>query len=610
MCGISGFNWKDEKILTSMLDSINHRGPDDRGTHITNNISLGHNRLSIIDLSKKGKNPLWNENKTVCIIFNGEIYNYKNLTRELKEKGHKFSTKTDTECILHGYEEYGEEILKKLNGMFAFAIYDQTKNSLFLARDRLGMKPLYYYHKDDQFIFASEIKAILQHNIKRIPNNYAITEYLTFQNILDDKTFFEEIKLLLPGHYISHQNKNLKIKKYWDPKFNYKKRTYNEVLQEFKKIFQKSVKRHMLSDVPVGTYLSGGFDSGSVTTIASKYNKNPINTFTCKFDIKGEYDETPAATKVAKQINAKNYEVEVTKKDFLKNIKKMVYHMDEPKMGIPVISQYHLSKLVSKHVKVVLTGHAGDELFAGYPVFQAKLYKKQMKNPLNWPKIIFKILNDKKRLNILYYLFLPAIYPEINSGIAIIFPEREKKKLLTNEFLNKTINYNPKKRIEKIFENKHNLNEIEKLQYIYLKTYLPSLFIAEDKMGMAHSIEARIPMCDSELINFANSIPINQKLKNNELKSIIKNGMKNTIPEILYKQEKRGFPTPLGPWLKQGLDKYFKEILLNEKALKRKIYNKNYIKKLLKKSDFWNANKLWCLLNIELWYQEYIDKNE
>jgi len=429
MCGISGFNWKNEKILTNMLDSINHRGPDDRGTYITENISLGHNRLSIIDLSKKGKNPIWNEDKTVCIIFNGEIYNYKKLTKKLKEKGHRFSTNTDTECILHGYEEYGEEILKKLNGMFAFAIYNKTKNSLFLARDRLGMKPLYYYYKDDKFIFASEIKAILQHNIKRIPNNYAITEYLTFQNILDDKTFFEGIKILLPGHHIICENETVKIEKYWEPEFNYKKRTYDETIDEFKKIFQESVKRHMVSDVPVGTYLSGGFDSGSVTTIASKYNKNPINTFTCKFDIKGEYDETPAAKKVAQQINAKNYEVEVTKKDFLKNIKKMIYHMDEPKVGIPVISQYHLSKLVSKHVKVVLTGHAGDELFAGYPVFQAKLYKKQMRNPLNWPKIIFKILNDKKRLNILYYLFLPAIYPEISSGIAIIFPEREKKKL-------------------------------------------------------------------------------------------------------------------------------------------------------------------------------------
>jgi asparagine synthase (glutamine-hydrolysing) len=610
MCGISGFSWKNEKILTNMLDSINHRGPDDRGTYITENISLGHNRLSIIDLSKNGQNPIWNEDKTICIIFNGEIYNYKKLTKELKEKGHKFSTKTDTECILHGYEEYGEKILKKLNGMFAFAIYNKTKDSLFLARDMLGMKPLYYYYKDDKFIFASEIKAILQHNIKRIPNNYAITEYLTFQNILDDKTFFEGIRMLLPGHQINFQNKNLEIKKYWEPKFNYKKRTYNEALQEFKKIFQESVKRHMISDVPVGTYLSGGFDSGSVTTIASKYNKNPINTFTCKFDIKGEYDETPCSIEVAKQINAKNYEIEITKEDFLKNIEKMIYHMDEPKVGIPIISQYSLSKLASKHVKVTLTGHGGDELFAGYPVFQAMLYKQKIKNPIQAIISLFKIIKNKKRLNLLYYLLMPLIYKEIHNGLAIIFPEKEKRKAFTNEFLNKTKKYNSEDSIKKILKDQPKLKEIEKLQILYLKTYLPSLFIAQDKMEMAHSTEARIPMCDKKLIEFALSIPPEQKLKNNELKSIIKNSMKGTIPDILYTQEKRGFPTPLGPWLKQGLKKEIKEILLSQKALNRNIYKKKYMQKLIEKTDFWSVNKIWCLLNIEIWFRQFIDKNE
>jgi asparagine synthase (glutamine-hydrolysing) len=609
MCGICGFNWNDEKILKNMLDSTNHRGPDDRGTYLTENISLGHNRLSIIDLSEKGKNPMWNEDKTICIIFNGEIYNYKELTKDLEEKGHKFSTKTDTESILHGYEEYGEKILDKLNGMFAFAIYNTKNKSLFLARDRLGMKPLYYYFKDNKFIFASEIKAILQHRIERIPNNYAITEYLTFQNILDDKTFFEGIKLLLPGHHINFQNNNLEVRKYWEPKFNYKKRTYNETLQEFKKIFKESVKRHMISDVPVGTYLSGGFDSGSVTTIASKLSKHPINTFTCKFDVGGEYDETKCSRAVAEQINAKNYEIKITKEDFIKNIEKMVYHMDEPKVGIPIISQYSLSNLASKHVKVTLTGHGGDELFAGYPVFQAKLYKEKRKNPIELIKSIFKIIKDKKRLNLIYYLLMPLIYKEINNGLAIIFPEKEKRKAFTNEFLNKTKKYNSEDSIKKVLKDQPKLKEIEKLQILYLKTYLPSLFIAQDKMEMAHSTEARIPMCDKELIEFALSIPSEQKLKNNELKSIIKNSMKGTIPNILYSQEKRGFPTPFGPWLKKGLEKDITEILLSQKALNRNIYKKKYMQKLIKKTDFWSINKIWCLLNIEIWFRQFIDKD-
>jgi asparagine synthase (glutamine-hydrolysing) len=607
MCGICGFNWKDKKLLNEMLESIKHRGPDDRGTFESNSLSLGHNRLSIIDLSKKGKNPIWNKNKTKCIIHNGEIYNYKEIKDDLQKKGYKFQTKTDTEVILLGYEEYKEKILEKLNGMFSFAIHDKINNSLFIARDRLGIKPLYYYYKDEKFIFASEIKAILKHKIKRIPNYDAITEYLTFQNILDNKTFFRGINLLQPGHHLTLKNNNLEIKEYWKPKFDYKKRTYKEVLKEFRKILDESVKRHMISDVEVGSYLSGGFDSGSITTLASKKTKKQLNTFTCKFDIKGEFDETPCARAIAKQINAKNYEIEITKDDFLKNIKNMVYHMDEPKVGIPVISQYHLSQLVSKHVKVVLTGHSGDELFAGYPVFQAKQYNQMLRNnPLNIFKVLYKTLKDKKRLNILYYLLLPKIYPEIKNGIIIIYPEKEKKKLLTKAFLHKTKEYSPDKCIKNVFKNEK-LNEIERLQYLYLRTYLPSLFIAEDKMGMAHSLEARIPLCDNKMIDFALSIPIKQKLRNNELKGIIKNGMRGIIPEILYKQEKRGFPTPLGPWLDGGLRKYFAQTLLSKKALSRRIYKRDYVKKLLRKTDFWTANKLWCLLNLELWFQIYID---
>jgi len=586
-----------------MLESIKHRGPDDQGKYETKSISLGHNRLSIIDLSKKGKNPIWNKDKTKCIIFNGEIYNYKELKKELEKKGHKFKTKTDTEVILIGYEEYKEEILKKLNGMFAFAIYNKKDNSLFLARDRLGIKPLYYYYKDKKFLFASEIKAILQDKtIKKEPNYLAISEYLTFQNILDDKTFFKDIKILLPGHYMTLKKNNIEIKEFWKPEFKYKKRTYKETLKEFREIIDRSIKRHLISDVPVGTYLSGGFDSGTVTTLASKIYPQKLNTFTCTFDIKGNYDETPCARAVAEQIGANNYEIEINKDDFIKNIEKMVYHLDEPRVGIPIISQYPLSELASEYVKVTLTGHGGDELFAGYPVFQAKLYKQ---NPI---KSIIKILKNKKRLNILYYLLAPLIYPEIKYGLIIVFPEKEKNKALTKTFLEGSKGYSPEIQIKKSLKDYQNLNEIERLQMLYLKTYLPSLFIAQDKMEMAHSTEARVPLCDNELVEFALSIPPKQKLIRDELKGIIKYSMKGIIPDILYKQEKRGFPTPLGPWLDKGLEQYFKKILLSEKAINRKIYKKSYIKKLLKKRDFWNINKLWCLLNIELWFREFIDE--
>jgi len=527
----------------------------------------------------------------------------------LIKKGHTFYSETDSEVILHGYEEFGEEILTMLNGMFAFAIYNKKDKSLFLARDRLGIKPLYYYYNEKKFNFASEIKAIIQDKeIKREPNYNAISEYLSFQNILGDNTFFKNIKLLLPGHYMILKEGNLEVKEFWKPEFNYKKRTYNEVLDKFESTMKSSIERHLISDVPVGSYLSGGFDSGTVTTLASKFYPEKFNTFTCTFDIKGNYDETPCARAVANQIQANNYEIEVTKEDFKKNIREMIYHLDEPKVGIPIISQYALSKLASKHVKVTLTGHGGDELFAGYPVFQAKLYKENSKTLAGASKSLIKILKDKKRLNIGYYLLMPILYPEIGNGMVIVFPEKEKKKVFTKEFLEKSKEYSPKKSINKVLEGYTDLNEIEKLQILYLKTYLPSLFIAQDKMEMAHSTEARVPMCDNELVEFALSVPPRQKLAKNELKGIIKNSMKGIIPDILYKQEKRGFPTPLGPWLNKGLDRYFREILLSEKALNRKIYKADYARKLLKKRDFWNINKLWSLLNVELWFRIFIDE--
>ncbi|MBN1645717.1 asparagine synthase (glutamine-hydrolyzing), partial [Candidatus Woesearchaeota archaeon] len=572
---------------------------------------------------EKGRNPLWNAKKDKLIIYNGETYNFQEIRQKLLKKGYKFKSRTDTEVILLGYEEWGVKILEMLNGMFAFCIYDLKNKDLFIARDRLGIKPLYYYFKKSsnpsgksKFIFASEIKAILRDSsVKRVPNKQAVAEYLTFQNILDDKTFFEGIKMLEPGHYLKFSLKGRRatpvIIKYWDFTFKYKERSNSQVKEEFLHIIHDSVKRHMISDVEVGTYLSGGFDSGTVTTIASMESKNKLNTFTCKFDVKGEFDETSCSREVAQKAGANIHELKITRKDFIETIEKMVYHMDEPRIGIPVISMYNLSRFVSKKVKVVMTGHGGDELFAGYPVFQAKAYKDEMKkNPARIPKIIYTVLKDKKRMNIMYYLFLPVIFRQINSGIITVFLDKDMKKAFTRRFNDETRNYDSQEVIAKVLagnKKSKNYSEIEKVQYLYLRTYLPSLFLAEDKMGMAASIEARFPICDKEMIDFALSVPIEQKLTGGELKYVMKESMRGILPDVVYQQEKRGFPTPLGEWLEKGLDKYFEEILLSDRCINRGIFKKQYMEKLLKKTDFWNVNKLWCLLNIEIWYRLYID---
>lgn len=606
MCGIVGFNWKDDKLVKKMADLIKHRGPDDDGFYSDEHISLGNRRLAIIDL-KTGKQPIYSKDNTQVITYNGEVYNFAELKSKLERKGHTFYTHTDTEVILHLYQTYGKQSVKMLNGMFAFAIWDSKKKELFIARDRMGVKPLYYYWKDGKFIFASEIKAILAYSIHRAPNLDAISEYLTFENILDNKTFFQGVKTLLPGHYLRLKGKKLLHGKYWDVQFNYQKHTHEHLLGEFRRILRESVKRHLISDVPLGCYLSGGFDSATVTTMASELVKGKVETFTGAFDAGAKYDERHCSRAVVHKTGAVMHEVVIKQEDFEKDMEKIIYHLDEPRVGIPTFSQYHVSKLVSEHVKVVLTGHGGDELFAGYAVFKALHHREQLKKSKRHLVRLFKdLLVGKNRLNMLYYLLMPYVNPEVQYGLIIVFSEKEKKNLLTHEFLKKT-RFTADEAIAAVLKGKK-FTDSERLQYLYLKTYLPSLFVVEDKVGMAHSIEARVPLCDNEMVEFALSIPLEQKLNHHALKAIVKEAMRPKLPSVLYHQEKKGFPTPLGPWLQKDLKNYFKKILLSKKCLQRKIFNEAYIRKLVDKSDFLSCNKLWCLLNVELWFRVFMDK--
>lgn len=619
MCGICGFyGFRDKNLLKGMLKVIEHRGPDDEGLYEDNVASLGNRRLSIIDL-KKGSQPIYNEDKSLVIVYNGEVYNFRELRKRL-EKRHRFHTNSDTEAILHAYEEYGPECVKYFNGMFAFAIYNKKDKTLFLARDRLGIKPIYYYLEEGKFLFASEIKSILKDkSIKRELNKEALIDYLAFQNVIDEKTFFEGINILLPGHYILMKGKDIQIEQYWEA--DYKKEELGNIgkyLEKFNKIFSESIERHMISDVPLGTSLSGGFDSSSVATITSKFHKNNLKTFTGKFkegDKHEKYDITNYSKAVAEKINAEPYEVLVTPLDFKKNIKKIIYHLEEPRADVTSISRYMLYKLVSENVKVVLTGEGGDELFAGYPVYKATYFKDLIKeNPLN----LFKALNLFKPTEvprILYFLFFPFFDKEVKDGLFILFNDKERKKLLTRDFHKKIEGHSPVKTIEKYIKNK-NLSDSDKAQYLYLKTYLPFSFIMNDKLGMAHSIEARIPFCDNELVEFSNSIPLKYKLYNNQLKYIIKKSMEKELPPIIYKQPKRGFSTPFPMWIRKELKDFIYGILLGEKTRKRGIFNIDYIKKMLDKHcssnqdllwDLVVAAKVWSLLSIELWFRVFID---
>ncbi len=628
MCGICGwYGLSDKKLLGKMTAFLNHRGPDGEGFFVDKKVSLGHKRLSIIDL-KTGQQPMYNDDRSMVIVFNGEIYNYKEIRTELQAKYKRpFKTKSDTEVILRAYEQYGPECVHKFNGMFAFAIWDSKKDLLFLARDRVGIKPLYYYQdkQKQKFVFASEIKSFLaDKDITRTINREAIAEYLTFQNIMDDKTFFAGVKMLLPGHYILVQNGEVSIKQYWDASYlKSRKQNVQKYYTDFMSIFSASVQRHMISDVPLGSYLSGGFDSGSVTTIAATIaatknkdkNKEKIQTFTGRFNEGGVYDETNCSRAVANRSGAIIHEVTITPQDFLSHIEKIIYHLDEPRVGIPAISQYMVSKLVSEHVKVVLTGHAGDELFAGYPVYKVSHFKDLLrKNPLMMLKI-FSFFKWSEIPRSAYFMFFPWFDKEVRHGLFIMFNKRQRKKILSKDFYEGLTNKDTTSVLQK-FQRKDIISLTDKIQYLYLKTYLPSLLVVEDKMGMAHSVEARTPFCDNEMVDFANSIPLRFKLYNHELKRIVKQSMKPYLPAMLYDQPKKGFPTPFSLWVRKDLKRYIYSILLSERTRNRKIFNHQEVKKLLDAhcrsrkdglKDLANAARIWSLLNIELWCRIFID---
>lgn len=620
MCGIAGVFSRDghavdRDIIKRMTALIAHRGPDDEGYFFDENIGLGHKRLSIIDLST-GRQPMFNAAGTRLILYNGEVYNYREIRTELEKTGRTFVTQSDTEVILQAYEEWGPDAVKKFNGMFAFAVWDIERRTLFLARDRIGIKPLYYWRDgENTLIFASEIKAILAHPaVTRELNIECMVDYLTFQNTIDDKTLFSGIQKFKPGHWMMVDPDGITFEKYWTPDFSKKRMSLDGTLKKYKEILMASVKRHMISDVPLGCYLSGGFDSGAVSMVASGLTEKPVETFTGTFSEGQKYTELPCAHAVAEHIGAVRHEVEIQSSDYISTMPNIVYHLDGPTTGCICFPAFHVSRLVSQHVKVVLTGHGGDELFAGYQAFKGVYYRMLIKkNPLN----LFKILGGMRRgelARILYFLVYPLFQPEVKYGLFIMFSKKELRKLLTADMYQQIAGYNPLTSLENIIDG--DASEIEITEQLYLKTYLAELFMIEDRVGMANSIEARTPLCDNELVEFALSVPIEHKLHDHTLKFIPRETMKNRLPRLLYDQPKKGFPTPLVPWFRGPLRSHLYDVLTGEPIRKRGVFDTTYLKKMLddfcnRKSDtlydYAAANRIFSLYTIELWFRIFMD---
>jgi len=596
-----------------MNNLLEHRGPDDQGTYLDGNISLGHTRLSIIDLTKKGHQPMFNDDRTLLIVYNGEIYNYKELRIELKKKGYSFFSESDTEVLLKLYQEWNEKCLSKLNGMFAFCIYDIRKQKLFMARDRFGIKPLYYYLKNGKFIFASEIKAILGHGMERRPNDKLIYDYLMF-NIVDHttETFFDEIMKLPKGHYgiYNLNKKELNVISYYDLKKNCHQDNildYDEAIQKFRKLFKDSVKLRLRSDVPVGSCLSGGLDSSSIVSLMNEFvnNKN-ISTFSAVYP-GFDKDESYYIDKQIDKIKVKNKKTNPTANDLVADIEDFIFYQEEPTRSTSQYSQYCVMKLASKNnFKVLLDGQGSDEMLAGYHYFYGNYFFELLK------KIqFFTLINELK-----YYKKNIKSYIGITSLGFLLLPKNLKENYFSirSPFINHEF--------QKIWRKKSNYittiidgKGLKHALYTHMLYKLEELLKWEDRNSMAFSIETRVPFLDHNLVEFTLSLPSRFIIRRGKSKAILRDAMEEQLDkEILNRTDKIGFETPEDKWLREEPVKGFVNEIINSKSFEnRKYFDVERIKHdfelhLLKKKNI--GMKIWQCIFLELWLREFIDKVE
>lgn len=604
MCGICGFTWKDEELINRMIKLIKHRGPDDLGIYVDDNVSFGHSRLSVLDLTIKGHQPMkncYNDDNQLLITYNGEIYNYIELKKILQKKGHIFETNTDTEVILKAYENWGPDCVKKFNGMFAFCIYDKKNKLIFLVRDRFGIKPLYYKFNKNDIVFASEIKCLLIDEKNTAIDKEGFRQYMTFRFTIGETTMFQNIKKVEPGNYLIYniEDSSIKKNKYYHININIINRSHENEKKILYNLLDKAVNIRMRSDIPISTFLSGGIDSTIITYFANKYNNN-MNTFCMSFETTNEMH---FAKIVSNYFNTNHHNINLDTDNMLSSLMNIIHHMDEPIGDAGFLPIYYLSKNVKKHNSVVLSGDGADELFCGYDRYKLLLYGKN-----KILKIFLKIINKYKILSsdIVDKILLLENKDEYEAFLSIIqlFDDKELKILGIKK-------YNASK-----YWPNENLDLLTKAMYFDIQTLLPNdFFMKADKMSSAFGLEQRIPFMDHNIVEFAFTIPINRKLKLWNEKIILKKTFKKHLPKKIIKRRKHGFNVPVDYWFKNELNDILKNLIENSK---HNLYNKEYVFHMLNlikkqkdnyKINFILAQKLWSLLVFELWYKYYIDNN-
>lgn len=612
MCGFVGYinghaTQTNATILKDMTDKIEHRGPDDADYYIDNDIALGFRRLSIIDL-EGGRQPILNEDGNMVLIFNGEIYNYKEIRKDLLDKGHVFKTNTDSEVILHGYEEYGTELMNKLRGMFAFIIWDKKSNKLFGARDFFGIKPFYYAKMNKTFMFGSEIKSFLPHpHFKKSLNESALENYLSFQYSSGTETFFNNVFKLPPAHYFIYDDNKLTINRYWIPEFNAEEDKPLEYwVDEIEKTFADSVESHKISDVEVGSFLSSGVDSSYVACCAGV-----DKTYTVGFDNGERYNETSYAKELSDLIPVKNVSKLITDTEFWDALPKIQYHMDEPLADPAAVPLYFVCQLASKDLKVVLSGEGADEIFGGYNIYKEPIDQTPYdKIPFPMRRVFSKfagVFPARRGLN--FIVRRGKKIEERFIGNAFIFTEKERKSILKN----RTSAPSPSEIVKPYYDIMKDKDDVTKMQFIDLNMWMVGdILLKADKMSMANSLELRVPFLDKHLMDLAGRIPLKYRVNQENTKFAFRQSAARKMPEKWSSKKKLGFPVPIRVWLKE--DKYYEKVkasFLSPAA--SQFFKTQRLISLLdnhrnNKAD--NSRKIWTIYAFLVWYKQFFEETK
>lgn len=619
MCGICGFNWDDQRLVRDMADIMDHRGPDQKGNFVDEGVSLGHSRLSIIDLSEKGKQPMKNEDGSLQIVFNGEIYNFKELRDILEKQGHRFFSNTDTEVIIHAYEQWGVECVKRLRGMFAFAIWDSRNKQFFLARDRVGIKPLYYYFNSGKFMFASEIKAILLNpEVKRQVDYKSLYYFMGYEYVPTPFTLFKSIKKLPPAHTLIFKNNEIKFNKYWDLNFSKENDNESVLTDQIYNLLKESVRLRLISDVPLGAFLSGGIDSSAIVGLMSQMTDEPVKTFTIGYEDES-YSELPYARQVADYFGTDHKEI-IVDPGSIEHFENAVWYLDEPMTDLSLIPAYLFCREAKKDVTVCLSGEGGDEVFLGYDRFVAskmdsyyriipEIFRKNLVS--NIVGMLPPQQQKKGAINVVKRFIDGSDLPIDGWHMRWQYfsNKNDEKKLYKGPLGQMTNNINPFGYLNDYYMSCNLKDRVAREQYMEMKSFLvDNVLVKVDRMSMANALEVRVPYLDHRFLEFCATIPGSLKLKGLTTKYIFKKSMLKLLPKNIVYRKKQGFSFPIKNWLRTELKEYMGDLLFNSDIIKEN-FDSTQLNKLVEqhlKGTQNHSHRLWALMNLEMWHRTFI----